>query len=255
MAQLTHHSMHGSTWFVRNGDVYFYKLAYELGINRIFEGLSQFGFGKQSGIDVGGEAKGLLPSREWKRKALGEVWFPGETLIMGIGQGYALATPLQLVKATASLANKGKIVRPRLVYSTSNLITNEVNAFPNYSEDQFTITNKTHWDVIINSMKDVVHGVGGTAWRSGLNTKYKFAGKTGTAQVIGIAQDKVYKKEEIPEEFQDHALFIAFAPVESPRIVVAIIVENGGGGSKVAAPIARKMFDHFMNNNDLISKG
>ncbi|MCZ6804515.1 MAG: penicillin-binding protein 2 [Proteobacteria bacterium] len=248
-----HTSLHKA--ITQSCDVYFYMLAYELGINRIFEGLSQFGFGKQSGIDIGGEAKGLLPSREWKRKALGEAWFPGETLIMGIGQGYALATPLQLVKATATLANKGKIVRPRLVSGTSNLITNEVNAFPNYSEDQFTITNKTHWGVIINSMKDVVHGVGGTAWRSGLNTKYRFAGKTGTAQVIGIAQDKVYKKEEIPEEFQDHALFIAFAPVESPRIVVAIIVENGGGGSKVAAPIARKMFDHFMNNNDLISKG
>lgn len=236
-------------------DVYFYMLAHELGINRIYKGLSQFGFGKQSGIDVGGEAKGLLPSREWKREALGQAWFPGETIIMGIGQGYALATPLQLVKATASLANKGKIARPRFVYRTSNSITNEINALPSHYEDQITITNKTHWDVIINSMRDVVHGVGGTAWRSGLNAKYKFAGKTGTAQVIGIAQDGEYKKEEIPEEFQDHALFIAFAPVESPRIAIAIIVENGGGGSKIAAPIARKMLDHFMDNRDLISKG
>jgi penicillin-binding protein 2 len=236
-------------------DVYFYTLANDLGINRIHEGLSKFGFGKQSGIDIDGEAKGLLPSREWKREALGQAWFPGETLIMGIGQGYALTTPIQLAKATASLANRGKVVRPRLVFNTSNSITKEVKVLPVDVEDKIIINNKTFWDDIIKSMRDVVHGVGGTAWRSGLNAKYEFAGKTGTAQVIGIAQDKVYKKDEIAEEFQDHALFIAFAPVETPRIAVAIIVENGGGGSKTAAPIARKMFDHFMNNKVLKSKG
>jgi penicillin-binding protein 2 len=232
-------------------DVYFYILAYELGINRIFEGLSRFGFGKQTGIDIGGEAKGLLPSREWKREALGQAWFPGETLIMGIGQGYALSTPLQLAKATASLANRGKVIRPRLVSSTSNPITADVKELSVDIEKTIEINNQTHWKDIIKSMRDVVHGVGGTAWRSGLNAQYEFAGKTGTAQVIGIAQDKEYKKEEIAEEFQDHALFIAFAPVESPRIAVAIIVENGGGGSKTAAPIARKMFDQFMSNQDL----
>ena len=174
---------------------------------------------------------------------------------MGIGQGYALSTPMQLAKATASLANKGKIIRPRLVSSTSNSITNEVKQLPSHTESTIKVNNDKHWDEIIKSMEDVVHGVGGTAWRSGLNAKYRFAGKTGTAQVIGIAQDKEYNKDEIAEEFQDHALFIAFAPVESPRIAVAIIVENGGGGSKTAAPIARKMFDHFMSNRDLISKG
>lgn len=236
-------------------DVYFYTLAHELGINRIFEGLSQFGFGQLTGVDIGGEKKGLLPSRKWKWEALGQAWYPGETLIMGIGQGYALSTPMQLAKATASLANKGKIIRPRLVFGTSNSITNEVDALPSIVEDKIILSNNTYWDDIIHSMKEAVHGVGGTAWRSGLNAKYKFAGKTGTAQVIGIAQDKEYKKEMIAEEFQDHALFIAFAPVESPRIAIAIIVENGGGGSKIAAPIARKMFDHFMNNRDLISKG
>lgn len=236
-------------------DVYFYTLAYELGIDRIYEGMSRFGFGQITGIDIGGEKKALMPSREWKRKAIGQAWYPGETLILGIGQGYALATPLQLAKATATLANKGHIIRPRLVSSTSNSITNEVNALPNQSESKITLSNSVYWDDVITSMKDVVHGIGGTAWRSGLNAEYNFAGKTGTAQVIGIAQDKEYKKEEIAEEFQDHALFIAFAPVEAPRIAIAIIVENGGGGSKTAAPIARKMFDHFMNNRDLISKG
>lgn len=240
---------------VESCDVFFYILAYELGINRMFEGLAQFGFGQLSGIDIRGESKALLPSREWKRQALGQAWFPGETLIMGIGQGYALSTPMQLAKATASLANKGKVVRPRLVSSTSNSITNEVKLLPSHIEPEIKLKHEEHWDEIIASMEDVVHGVGGTAWRSGLNANYHFAGKTGTAQVISIAQDKEYNVDEIAEEFQDHALFIAFAPVESPRIAVAIIVENGGGGSKTAAPIARKMFDHFMNNRDLISKG
>ncbi|MCG8378627.1 MAG: penicillin-binding protein 2 [Proteobacteria bacterium] len=236
-------------------DVFFYILAYELGINRIFEGLSWFGFGETTGIDIDGEASGLLPSKEWKRNALGQAWYPGETLIMGIGQGYALSTPMQLVKATSSLANKGKIVRPRLVSSTSDPISNDISYLNSHIENTIQVKNQSYWDDIITSMKDVVHGVGGTAWRSGLNAKYKFAGKTGTAQVISIAQDKEYKKEEIPEELQDHALFIAFAPIETPRIAVAIIVENGGGGSKTAAPIARKMFDHFMGNNNLISEG
>ena len=186
---------------------------------------------------------------------MGQAWFPGETLIMGIGQGYALSTPMQLAKATAILANKGKAVTPRLVTSTSNIITNEVKLLPSHKENEIIIKDESHWDDIINAMRDVVHGPGGTAWRSGLNADYEFAGKTGTAQVIGIAQDKEYKKDEIAEEFQDHALFIAFAPVEKPRIALAIIVENGGGGSHTAAPIARKLLDQFMHNNELISKG
>jgi penicillin-binding protein 2 len=236
-------------------DVYFYSLAYELGIDRIYDGLSQFGFGQVTGIDIGGESSALLPSKSWKRGAIGQAWFPGETLILGIGQGYALSTPMQLAKATATLANKGQVIRPRLVSSTSNSITNEVNSLPSITGHKVGISNGSYWDEIISSMKDVVHGVGGTAWRTGLNAEYNFAGKTGTAQVIGIAQDKEYNKEDIAEKFQDHALFIAFAPVEAPRIAIAIIVENGGGGSKTAAPIARKMFDHYMKNRDLISKG
>ncbi|HIF52326.1 MAG TPA: penicillin-binding protein 2 [Thiotrichaceae bacterium] len=239
---------------IQSCDVFFYILAHELGINRIHQGLSKFGLGKKSGIDISGESKALLPSREWKRKALGQAWFPGETLIIGIGQGYALTTPIQLAKATASLASRGNVVVPRLVFSTSSSITNEKKELPIKTEDKIIMNNERYWGDIIQSMRDVVHGVSGTAWRSGLNAKYEFAGKTGTAQVIGIAQDKEYNKDEISEEFQDHALFIAFAPVESPEIAVAIIVENGGGGSKTAAPIARKMFDNFMNKI-LVNKG
>ncbi|MEQ8427950.1 MAG: penicillin-binding protein 2 [Gammaproteobacteria bacterium] len=233
-------------------DVYFYILAYELGIDRIYEGMSRFGFGKRTGIDIGGEATGLMPSRAWKREALGQAWFPGETLILGIGQGYSLTTPMQLAKATTILANRGKVVTPRLVRSTSDAITNDATMLPVKTEEPLQIHNEQYWDYMIQSMRDVVHGQGGTAWRSGLNAPYEFAGKTGTAQVIGIAQDKEYEEEEIAEEFQDHALFIAFAPVEKPEIALAIIVENGGGGSKTAAPIARKMLDHFMLERNLL---
>ena len=248
-----HTNMHKAV--MESCDVYFYTLAHDLGIDRIYEGMSKFGFGQKTGIDIEGEKKALMPSRRWKREELGEAWFPGETLILGIGQGYALVTPLQLVKAMTTFANKGHIIRPRLVTSTSNSITTEVHDLPNPSKNKIVLSNNTHWDDMIISMKDVVHDVKGTAWLSGKNAEYNFAGKTGTAQVIGIGQDENYKKEEIAEEFQDHALFIGFAPVEAPKISIAIIVENGGGGSKTAAPIARKMFDAFVNNRGLITKG
>lgn len=229
-------------------DVFFYILAYELGVSRIYAGLSRFGFGQLTGIDLDGESSALLPSRDWKRKALGQVWYPGETLILGIGQGYSLSTPMQLVKATASLANKGNVIRPRLVSHTSNPVRDEVKQFAVKVEDNIELNLAAHWDEIITSMQDVVHGEGGTAWRSGLDAGYNFAGKTGTAQVIGITQGEEYNEDEIPEELKDHALFIAFAPVQQPRIAVAIIVENGGSGSGAAAPIARKLFDHFIED-------
>ncbi len=233
-------------------DVYFYLLAFSLGIDHIYEGLSAFGFGKKTGIDIGGEAGGLLPSREWKRSAIGQPWYPGETLIIAIGQGYTLSTPLQLAKATAIVANHGKVVVPRLVSSISNVITNEVHKLPIKTEEPVRVKNPEYWDEIIQSMRDVVHGQGGTAWSSGLNASYEFAGKTGTAQVISIAQDEEYKEDEIAEEHQDHALFIAFAPVDKPEIAIAIVVENGGGGSKTAAPIARTILDNYMLKRQLI---
>ena len=235
-------------------DVYFYILAYELGIDRIYEGMSRFGFGQISEIDISGETKALLPSRDWKRSVLGQPWYPGETLIMGIGQGYVLSTPMQLAKATATLANRGKVVTPRLVAATSNVMTEEKSPLTSRASQQIDLNNDQYWDDIIKSMRDVVHGPGGTAWRSGLNAPYEFAGKTGTSQVISIAQDKEYNKDDIPKEFQDHALFIAFAPVSDPKIALAIIVENGGGGSKTAAPIARKMLDQFMLQSDWFSQ-
>jgi len=172
---------------------------------------------------------------------------------LGIGQGYFLITPMQLVKATSAIATNGLVVKPRLVLGINSPGEKGLTLLSDNIESQISLKNDSFWKQIIDSMKSVVHEVGGTAWRSGLNAKYNFAGKTGTAQIIGIAQEEEYKEEEIPEELQDHALFIAFAPVEAPEIAVAIIVENGGGGSKVAAPIARKMFDNYFTNRNLIS--
>ncbi len=227
-------------------DVYFYTLAHDLGITRLNKALTNFGFGNKTGIDIGGESSGLVPSIEWKRRALNQPWYPGETLIAGIGQGYVLATPLQLATATAALANQGKRVIPRLVNKTSDPISGEITILPAATPNLVSDYNKEYWDYIIQAMEDVVHGARGTARRSGAKAAYKFAGKTGTAQVIGIGQDEKYDKENVPEHLRDHALFIAFAPVEAPVIALAIIVENGGGGSSTAAPMARQLLDHYL---------
>jgi penicillin-binding protein 2 len=236
-------------------DVYFYTLAYDLGINRIHKGLKDFGFGQITDIDIGGETDALLPSRDWKQKAFNQPWYPGETLILGIGQGYMLTTPLQLAEATATLASRGKMVKPHLVAEIRDPITDEVVSVPETVNRHISIRNPVYWDEIIDAMTDVVHGIRGTARRTGLNASYRFAGKTGTAQVIGIAQDEEYDKDEVPDEFRDHALFIAFAPVDSPKIAVAIIVENGGAGSRTAAPIARRLFDYYLIDRGSIKAG
>ena len=229
-------------------------MAYNLGIDRIYKVSSRFGFGQISGIDINGESAALLPSREWKKNNMKEAWFPGETVILGIGQGYALTTPIQLVKATAVIANNGLLIKPRLVLGINSPGEEGLSIISDSIESKVDLKNNIFWDEFINSMKRVVHEAGGTAWRSGLNAEFYFAGKTGTAQVIGIAQEEEYKEEEIPEELKDHALFIAFAPVKDPEIAIAIIVETGGGGSNTAAPIARKMFDSFFIDRNLISK-
>ncbi len=227
-------------------DVYFYTLAHDLGITRLNKALTNFGFGLKTGIDIGGESTALVPSIDWKRRALNQPWYPGETLIAGIGQGFVLATPLQLATATAALANHGKRVIPRLVYKTSNPISGESTTLPLATPNYVSDYKKEYWDYIIQAMEDVVHGARGTARRSGANAAYKFAGKTGTAQVIGIGQDEKYDKNNVPEHLRDHALFIAFAPVEAPKIALAVVVENGGGGSSIAAPIARQLLDHYL---------
>ena len=218
-----------------------------MGIDRVHELLGKFGFGERTRIDIVGEASGLNPSRQWKRQALGQPWFPGETLIVGIGQGSSLVTPIHLAVATAAIANRGKLVRPHLFAMARDSISNEVvDEYQAEVYGRIAASDENHWQEVVNSMMEVMHGSRGTARRVASGAAYKMAGKTGTAQVIAIAQDEEYDADEVPEEFRDHALFIAFAPVEEPKIALAIIVENGGSGSSGAAPIARVLFDHHL---------
>jgi len=232
-------------------DVYFYALATELGIDQLSSSLQKFGFGRKTGIDIGGESEGLVANREWKRRTLGQPWYPGETVNMGIGQGAILVTPIQLAAATATLANHGRFVRPHLLDISREEIIETTGIETGLYKESIQVNNDEYWNEVIRGMVEVVQGVTGTARRHGMNATYQFAGKTGTAQVIGIPQEGEEElTDEIAEEFRDHALFIAFAPVENPHIAVSIIVENGGGGSTVAAPIARRLLDHYLLRNE-----
>lgn len=229
-------------------DVYYYSLANDLGIKRLHDGLVAFGFGQPTGIDISGESSGLVPSEEWKRRVYKEPWYQGETVIAGIGQGSLLVTPLQLARATAALANPGRLLSPHLAYKAQDPITGVEQSLRHISSRPVSYFDSQIWDKIRSAMESVVHGNFGTARRSGFGAKYHFAGKTGTSQLFGIAQNEKYKKENVPEKLRDHALFIAFAPVEKPQIALAIIVENGGSGSGAAAPIARTLFDKYLLN-------
>ncbi|OGT78703.1 MAG: penicillin-binding protein 2 [Gammaproteobacteria bacterium RIFCSPLOWO2_02_FULL_52_10] len=229
-------------------DVYFYSLALEMGINRLYTAMQEFGFGSVTGIDISGEATGLMPSPEWKKKTRNQAWYPGETVNVGVGQGYLLVTPIQLAAATAALVNRGVRIKPRLLAEVRDPVVGELTQLPD-TGNKVTIMAKdpAFWDIVINAMVEVVHGANGTARAIGNGAKYKLAGKTGTAQVFSMPQDKYIKSKDMPEELRDHALFIAFAPAEQPTIVISIIVENGGFGSAAAAPIARRLFDHWIN--------
>lgn len=219
-------------------DVYFYDLARRLTIDGMYDYLSPFGLGERSGIDTTNERRGVLPSTRWKREAMAQVWYPGETISAGIGQGYMLATPLQLAVATSAIATRGERRTPRLLRA--------VNSQPVEAPILPPVPGKEeHWTAIHEAMKSVVHSAKGSAKKLAKGIQYEMAGKTGTAQVIGIAQNAVYKEEDVAERHRNHGLFIAFAPYEAPTIAVAIIVENGGGSS-VASPIARKVIDTWL---------
>jgi len=225
-------------------DVYFYKLASDMGVDSLSKYLEQFGFGKKTGIDLLGEASGILPSRDWKRAARNQPWYAGETVIMGIGQGYFLTSPLQLAAATTSFANSGHKLTPHLVQSISK--HGKANETLLDSESQpIAIMNERNWTEVHNSMINVTEEVRGTAKR--IRTPlYRIAGKTGTAQVFTVKQDEEYDEEKIARKFRDHALFVAYAPADAPQIAVAVIVENGGHGGSTAAPIARKLMDAYL---------
>jgi penicillin-binding protein 2 len=227
-------------------DVYFYDLAHHLGIDRLQEYMEQFGFGRRSGIDLDGEKSGLFPSRDWKsKKRKGAQWFPGETLIAGIGQGYVQATPLQLARAVAMLANQGRAVEPRVVDTIKGAYEVE-NPYPKTQAEGVAI-KPSHWRTVVDAMIDVVHSERGTAKGIAHGLRYRVAGKTGTAQVFSVGQGQDYKKMNIKKTMRDHAWFVAFAPAENPKIAVAVIAENGGHGGSVAAPIARTLMDQYLN--------
>jgi penicillin-binding protein 2 len=230
---------------VQSCDVFFYRLAVALGPERIRSFLAPFGFGRPTGIDLPGESSGLLPSPEWK-KARGEQWYPGDTVVIGIGQGLMLVTPLQLADAMATIANHGARMKPELLQAyTDPRGRSRTDVEPKMIE-RVPVKDKHDWDQLIEHLVAVVHSAHGTARRIGYNAPYHIAGKTGTAQVKGIAQGSHYDEEETPERLRDHALFVAFAPAEAPKVAVAVIVENGGHGSSGAAPIARKVLDQLI---------
>lgn len=233
-------------------DVYFYELSHRLGIDRIHDFLAKFGFGTKTGIDLLGERSGLLPSREWKKRVHGTIWYPGETLISGIGQGYMLTTPLQLARATSALATRGLLVRPHLAKALRDADGNEVS-IKQAEATQIKLRNPHHWSFMQRSMRRVVHGTLGTARATGWGLEYQMAGKTGTAQVFGIGQDEEYDEKTVAQKLKDHGLFIAFAPFEAPSIVVAIVGENAEHGSTVAR-IARKIMDKHLVKESEVSE-
>lgn len=234
---------------VQSCDVYFYDLAHDMGIDQMSDFLGHFGFGEKTGVDLTGELSGLLPSRAWKRGTKGQAWFPGETLIMGIGQGYFLATPLQLASATATLATHGKKLTPRVVREILGPLETEGTPPDQPAATQLPVKAQKNWDDMVYSMIQVVEGLRGTAKRI-RSDKYRIAGKTGTAQVFTVAQDEEYDEETVAEKMRDHALFVAFAPANDPQIAVAVIVEHGGHGGSVAAPIAKQIMDHYLLKGD-----
>ena len=233
----------------RSSNIYFYELASRLPVDVIPRFAEQFGYGHVLSIDVAGASPGLLPDSEWKMGARGEGWYPGDNLNLAVGQGDLLATPLQLATVAAIIANRGNVVRPRM------LVDGEDLAEFKGAEEQSAVAGATpdDWQRMVAAMEAVVHRgnqgyqQNGTAWAHiGLDIGYRMAGKSGTAQVVGIAQGEEYDEEELDEYSRKHAWFIAFAPVDDPRIAVCVLVENGGSGSSVAGPVAREVLDHYL---------
>ena len=222
-------------------DVFFYELGFQVGIDMLADMSERFGLGRKTEIDLPGEASGIMPTREWKMENRGSQWFDGDTVNASIGQGYLLTTPIQLALMTSMLANRGKSLFPQLV-KNKNLIFE--------AQNKPEIKNE-HWEYIHNAMTNVVHSEKGTAKLINKNINYKIAGKTGTAQVVSIAEED-YDKSKLDPSQWDHALFIAFAPKEQPEIAVALIVENGEFGSVTAAPIAKKVIETYMKRRMLV---
>ncbi|QOH71746.1 penicillin-binding protein 2 [Pseudomonas juntendi] len=229
------------TAIMRSNDTYFYDLAHKMGIDRLSSYMNKFGIGQRVSLDMFEESAGLMPSREWKRATRRQAWFPGETLILGIGQGYMQATPLQLAQATALIANKGVWNRPHLAKTIEGQPPVDENPMAN-----IVLRDKSDWAKVTHGMEQVMHNARGTARKAALGAQYRIAGKSGTAQVVAIKQGEKYDRNKLQERHRDHALFVAFAPAEAPQIVVSVMVENGESGSGVAAPVVRQIMDAWL---------
>lgn len=231
----------------RSSNVYFYDLASRMEVDSLLGFAGQFGFGRNLALDIPQASSGLLPTPEWKRNVKNQPWYPGDSVNLGIGQGDLLATPLQMATVAATIANRGRVVRPKMLLSSDDTI-GEMNSVE--EPPQIVGLSEEDWESMVDSMEDVVHRGdkgfrgNGTAWAYiGQKIGYRMAGKSGTAQVVEINQGEVYDEEALTEFRRKHAWFIAFAPVDNPTIAVAVLVENGGGGSSVAAPVARAVID------------
>ncbi|WP_324733074.1 penicillin-binding protein 2 [Pseudomonas paeninsulae] len=226
---------------MRSNDTYFYDLAHKLGIDRMHDYMSRFGLGQRVSLDMFEETSGLMPSRDWKRGRYRQPWYPGETLILGIGQGYMQTTPLQLAQAVTLIATKGKWIRPHLAKTVEGVPPVDSEPLPDV-----LLRDAKYWDYARLGMEQVMHGARGTARKVGDTAEYRMAGKSGTAQVVAIKQGERYDRNKIQERHRDHALFVAFAPADNPQIAVAVMVENGESGSGVAAPVVKQVMDAWL---------
>lgn len=227
-------------------DTFFYDMGFNMGVDNMSRYLAMFGFGEVVAVDVGDALPGVLPTREWKRAVKRQAWYPGDSINMSIGQGYMLATPLQLAAATSVMASRGVWRAPRMLRGTRQGDVDLPPVRPKGHED-IQLSRPEYWDWSIEGMVQVMHGSRGTARAAAKGMSYKMAGKTGTAQVVGIPQGEKYNAARLAERFHDHALFVGFAPADDPQIAVAVMVENGGSGSGTAAPIARQIMDAWID--------
>ncbi len=226
-------------------DTFFYQIAYDMGIDKLSHWMSMFGFGDYTGIDILEESKANMPTRDWKMSRHKTPWYKGDTIPVGIGQGYWTATPMQLAKATSVLVKEGNVTAPHLLRATIEngeaFDTRQLSDYETYPPIQ-NVADK-YWSLAKEGMRLANHGKKGTARRHFANMPYMTAGKSGTAQVFGLAEDEEYKADEIAEHLRDHALFTGFAPFNDPKVIVTVVLENAGGGSSNGAPVVRRIFD------------
>lgn len=233
---------------VESVDTFFYDVGHKMGIDIMSDYLGRFGFGQETSLDLPEASAAILPSREWKKRTRKVSWYTGDSVNLSIGQGFLVATPLQLATATMALANRGQWTPPVMLKSVVRGETFTPPIPPRKQLKDIQLKRDDYWDYIFTSMEKVMVARNGTARKSGKDLTYRMAGKTGTAQVLGIKQDEEYDADTLAKKYHDHGLFIGFAPIEDPQIALAVVVENGGGGSSAAAPVARKVMDAYLLN-------